>query len=270
MLVLYNNHILEEEGIIIFFIIFLIFAIFASLCFKLLLYFGVSSILSGIISFIIYIVCCYMYLYIKSNIQSNILDEDCDPERFLKLIDRQDRKSRKTQRYMNYIAINRAAGHMSLGDCKAAKEYLDEVDTTYLSEKDNSYLVYTMNMIGCYYALGEIEKAEVLYETNMVRFCPYIKKLKKSVEILIGERYYYLKKYNLSYEHLQKLLNYELTKRQYLGVLYCLAQMDVRNGDKEQATVKFKKIAKLGNKLWISKDSKEMIENIKTIQVIQE
>jgi hypothetical protein len=35
--------------------------------------------------------------------------------------------------------------------------------------------------------------------------------------------------------------------------------MDVINGATERATVKFKKISKLGNKLWISKASKEMI-----------
>lgn len=116
-----------------------------------------------------------------------------------------------------------------------------------------------INLILCYYGLGEIEKAELLYETDLVQLCPITKRLKKCVEILIGERYYYLKNYDQSYEHLKKLLNYDLNKRQYLGVLYLLAQMDVINGATDQAIKRFKKIAKLGNKLFIARASQEML-----------
>lgn len=107
--------------------------------------------------------------------------------------------------------------------------------------------------------MGEIEKAELLYETELIQLSPITKRLKKSVEILIGERYYYLKNYDQSYSLLKKLLNYDLNKRQYLGVLYLLAQMDVLNGSTDQAIKRFQKIAKLGNKLFIAKGSQEML-----------
>jgi hypothetical protein len=41
--------------------------------------------------------------------------------------------------------------------------------------------------------------------------------------------------------------------------------MDVMNGVMDQAVVKFKKIAKLGNKLWIAKASQEMLDTMKSI-----
>jgi hypothetical protein len=97
----------------------------------------------------------------------------------------------------------------------------------------------------------------------MVKLCPIGKRLQKSVEILIGERYYYLKEYSQSYEYLKKLISFDLTKRQYLGILFRMAQIEVLNGAAEQAAVKFKKIAKLGNKLYIAKASEEMLSQLK-------
>jgi tetratricopeptide (TPR) repeat protein len=230
-----------------------------------LYYFNINPILGFLIIVAVLVVCNGITGYIISKLQLKAFNSDCDPELYLEMLNKQEKRVHKNIRYINYLAINRAAGYLSLGEFQMAKECLEGIDTSYLSEKDGTYLVYTINLIGCYYEIGEIEKAENLYETNLVRLSPFGKKLKKSVEILIGERYFYLEKYSLSYEHLNKLRNYDLNKRQYLGVLYLLAQMDVMNGVMDQAVVKFKKIAKLGNKLWIAKASQEMLDTMKSI-----
>lgn len=222
--------------------------------------FNVPIIWSFLLTFILLILCNYIAGYLILMLQRKALDSDCDPERFLQMIDKQEKRRGKDQRIMNRLAVNRAAAHITLGNSQTAKEYLEGIDISYLSEKDGSYLAYTINLILCHYELDEIEKAETLYETNLVKLCPLGKRLQKSVEILIGERYYYLGKYELSYKHLKKLLNCDLDKRQYLSVLYRLAQMDVRNGATEQAVEKFKKIEKLGNKLWIVKSSQKILE----------
>lgn len=240
----------------------ILFCIITGISMLILLCFDVSIILSFIIAFLILMACSFIIGYIIVSMQRKALDTDCDPERYLKMIDNQEKRRGKEQGIVNRLAINRAAGHMLLGDFKTAKEHLDGIDISYLSAKNGSYLAYTINLILCHYELGEIEKAEILYETNLVKLCPYDKRLQKSIEILIGERYYYLGKYDTSYEHLKKLLVCDLDKRQYLGILYRLAQMDLMNGATEQAIKKFKKIEKLGNKLWIAKSSKEILENM--------
>jgi len=194
-----------------------------------------------------------------------VLYSDCDPERYLKMLDNQEKRFHSKPRIVNYLAVNRAVGYILLGDYQTAKEYLEGIDLSYLSDKNGSFLAYTINLIQCYYELGETDKAEILYETSLVRLCPLEKRLKKSVEILIGERYYYLKKYDLSYNHLKNQLDYDLSKTQYLGVLYRLAQMDVINGAREQAIEKYKKIAKFGNKLGIAKASQKMLESMEII-----
>ena len=165
------------------------------------------------------------------------------------------------------MILSRAAGHILLGEYRVAKEYLHGINTSYLSEKDGSFLVFIINLIICHYELGESEDAELLYESYLVKLSPIGKRVRKSVEILIGERYYYLGKYDLSYQHLNKLLDFDLDPRQYLGILYRLALMDLRNGETEQAVKRLTKVVKHGNKLWIVKDSKkilgEMISNQK-------
>lgn len=228
-----------------------------------LLSFDVSIIESFIITFIILFVCNYIIGYIIFTIQRKVLDSDCDPERFLEMIDKLEKKRGKERRIMNRLAVNRAVGHLVLGNFQIAKEYLEGIDTSYLSEKDGSYLIYNINLILCHYELGEIEEAEHLYETNLVKLSPLGKRLQKSIEILIGERYYYLGKYDLSYEHLNNLLSCDLEKRQYLGVLFRLAQMEIMMGKSDEAIRKLNKIKKLGNKLWIVKASHEILESIR-------
>jgi hypothetical protein len=54
----------------------------------------------------------------------------------------------------------------------------------------------------------------------------------------------------------------EWHKRQYLGILYRLALMDHINGEKELAMGKYKKIVKLGNKLWIARDASGRLKEL--------
>ncbi|WOO35281.1 hypothetical protein R2R35_15945 [Anaerocolumna sp. AGMB13020] len=181
------------------------------------------------------------------------------------MIDRLERKYRRNRRAAVILDINRATAYLIMGDSNKALEYLNSIEEADLSEKNDSYYVYTINRILCYYELGEIEKAEALYETELVRLCPYGKRLKKSAEILVGERFYFLHRYKESYACLKKLLNTDLPKRQYLGVLYLLARMDDINGEQEQAMTKYRKISKLGNKLWIAKDAGERLKKLEEI-----
>lgn len=222
-------------------------------------YYSVNLILSIFLTFVIVFIFYLIEACIIENIHSKVLNSDCDPERYMEMMDKQEQRCRGKKSIVTRLNINRAVAHMLLGNYQTAKEYLEGIEKSYLSERNGSYLVYIINLILCYYQLDEIEKAESMYETELVQLCPITKRLKKSVEILIGERYYYLKNYDQSYDHLNKLLNYDLNKRQYLSVLYLLAQMDVINGAIDQASKRFKKIAKLGNKLWIAKDSHEML-----------
>jgi tetratricopeptide (TPR) repeat protein len=240
----------------------ILFFVIALISMIIMVYLDVSIIVSFVITLIILIIFNYITGIILASLQRKALNLDCDPERFLEMMDNHEKRRGKEPRIASRIAINRAAGHISLGNFLTAKEYLEGIDTSYLSEKDGSLFVYTINLILCHYELNEIEKAEYLYETNLVKLSPLGKRLQKSVEILIGERYYYLGKYDLSYEHLNQLLTPDLDKRQYLCVMFRLAQMEIMTGETERAIKKLKKIEKLGNKLWIVRSSVEILERI--------
>lgn len=241
--------------IIIFFIISFIFA-------YILLYLEINLIFIILITFFFLFLSQIAFLIIKNNKIRDVLDLDCDPEKYLELMDKQEKKNKKNERGLIYLDINRSAAYLSLGDVRKAKEYLDGVNTSFLSEKNGSYYVYTLNRIVCLYELEETEEAEKLYSTELVRLSPLDKRMKKSTEILIGERYFYLHQYKESYEYLKKLLNIDLEKRRYLSVLSRLAQMDLMNGERELAIEKYKKIAKYGYKLWIAKAAREVLKEM--------
>ncbi len=222
----------------------------------------IHGVIAWLLSFIVLLACYILTEYILKKIHLKSLDWDCDPEKYIERINKQEIKSRKNERMLNYLAINHAAGYISLGDFVTAREYLRGIEMSYLSDKNGTLLAYSINMILCHYQLGEIDKGEALYETNLVKLSSFEKSHKQSIDILVGERYFYLKKYEESYKHLSNLLKVDLNKRQYLCVLFRLAQMDIMNGDIDKATKRFNKIIKLGNKLWIVKAAKELMEGI--------
>lgn len=222
----------------------------------------INIFLSWFLSFAILMVCYFITGYFLKKLYFKSLDWDCDPEKFLARINKQEKKFHKKERMLNYLSINQAAGYISLGKFKTAKDYLDGIDNSYLSEKNGTLLAYSINMILCHYELGEIDKGEALYETNLVKLNSFDKGQRQAIDILVGERYFYLKKYEDSYVHLSKMLKVELSKRQYLCVLYRLAQMDIINGDNDKARRRLDKIIRLGNKLWIVNASKELMESI--------
>jgi tetratricopeptide (TPR) repeat protein len=78
----------------------------------------------------------------------------------------------------------------------------------------------------------------------------------------VGERYYFLGKYDECYNFLKNLLDDKLTRRQYLGIIYRLAEIELMRGETEKAKKHFRKVERLGNKLKIVQLSREKLEGL--------
>ncbi len=188
------------------------------------------------------------------------LDEACDPEEYLIRILKLKRTMKRKPRSMAMLTINEAVAYLLMGRFEEAKSLLEEVDKSFLSEKNGTLLIYTIDYIICCFELGEIEEAEELFGSQIPILAIPSKRLKSSINILVGERYFFIGKYDQSYEHLNKLLDIELSRRQHLSILDRLAQIDSIRGDFDLAQKKYKKIAQYGNKLWIAAQAKKHLE----------
>lgn len=199
----------------------------------------------------------------------NILDEKCDPVEYLNRTLKQKERLKHKPKYLALISINEAVAHMLLGDTALAKSILSDIDKKYLSDKNGTRLVYTIDYILCCYDLGELEEANRLYDAELPLLSPVTKRLKTTIQILMGERYYYLGQYEKSAEHLSgllgsqmsSLLDTRLTRRQQLGILYLLSKMEMLQGNYEGAAKKLKKVAKFGNKLWIAEEARQLLHS---------
>ncbi len=225
-------------------------------------YLGIPIIIAFFLTLLSTLIVYIIYLRIKNTYLINILDEKCDPEAFLSKIIKMENSKSRNPLYISMILINKAVAKMALSNYQEASSYLDEIDISKISKNNHTYTTYIINRITCYYELGEFQEAEKIYEKEIVLLRAYEKRYYRSIQILVGERYFYLKKYDESYEHLRKLLNRDLCKRQYLEVLFLLAQMDIIKHDAEKAIHKLNKIVKHGNKLGIVKSSQELLKKI--------
>ncbi|MDF2589472.1 MAG: hypothetical protein K0S41_3313 [Anaerocolumna sp.] len=196
----------------------------------------------------------------------NQLDELCDPEKFLESTMKQEGITGNCKN--SYLfTINTAVSHMELGDYMTGLKLLESVDKDQFGKNKISQTVYYIDLMICYYELGMIEKAEQLFETVLPLAAPYNNKLKQSIDVLIGERFYYLGRYEESYEHLSKVVKeYQMCKRRYLEVIFRLAFMDELKGDMDKAIKRYEKVIKFGNKLGIVNDAKDRLNKLNDIK----
>ena len=200
----------------------------------------------------------------RSKKRINLLDEECDPEAFLQRTEKQAKIIEKNPKLAEYIAISLSAGLMCKGEFNRAKDILLDIDEEKILKNRTIMLAYTINLIICCYELGDIMQAERLFETQIALLQPLGKRQQQYIKLLIGGRYFYLGKYEESYEYFMQLLkdktNY--SKREYLYILYSLAQIEEIKGNSEAAKLKYKRIAAKGNKLWIAIQSAERLSKM--------
>ena len=238
----------------------LILMIITAIIMIFLMLMNIQPLLAAAITVLIVMIGYISIAFIRAKKRLNLLDYECDPEAFLERTEKQRAITGKNPKFNAYFDIDRAAGLITLGRFEEAKEILLSIDTSKLSSKNNSLLIYTINLMMCFYELGEINRAEELFETQIPGLPPINQRVLFAINQLVAERFFYLKRYNESREQFNKILNQKLTKRNRLEVLYFLAQMDEQEGNKEAAMDKYNQIANEGNKLWIAKMAREKCE----------
>lgn len=195
--------------------------------------------------------------YIRSKKRLSLLEEECDPEAFLERTEEQRAITGRNSRYNTYFDIDRAAGLITLGRFEEAKEILLSVDGSRLSRKNDTLLVYTINLILCFYELGEVTRAEELFETQIPTLPPINTRIVLAVNVLVGERFFFLGRYDESCKHFNGLLSQKLSKRTRIGIIYYLAQVEEKMGNITAAWEKYRQVAQEGNKLWIAEKARE-------------
>jgi tetratricopeptide (TPR) repeat protein len=196
----------------------------------------------------------------KSKKISDILEEQCDPELYLK-------KCNKS--HMAYPDYNKAVAYLSLGDTNKAHEWLTFGE---MPKKQTKFmkLTYHSALMSCYLEMGDVEKAGLQYENHIkdMRKGLLVPKIACIIDLLILEYHYKLNATPETSKYFLEQLRYlfsvndkTLSKRQKLSVLYMAAEILEQNGDIEAAVQKYKKVAEEGNKLHIAVLARKKIEN---------
>lgn len=238
-----------------------VFYLFTIIIIIALLMTGLNPLIAWILTVILVMTLYLVISLYRHKKRINLLDEDCDPEAFLAQTAKQRKITGRNKRANTFFDIDEAAGLMCLGKYQEAASILDSVDKSRLSTKNGIQLVYYINLIGCYYELGEKEKAEELFDNKISTLSPINKRLVTATEIVIIERYYANEDYQHAKEKLSLLLKTpNISKRQKLSLLYILGLINKQEGNIEDAHKNFQYVLDNGNKLAIVEKSKLHIQ----------
>ena len=221
-----------------------------------------NTVIAGIITFVLVIISYLIIAYIRVKRRLSLLEENCDPQAFIEATEKQMLITGRKPKINSYLSIDLAAGLISMGEFHKATELLLNIDKSHLSVKNGTLLVYTINLIVALYELGEISKAEELFEKQIPLLPPVNRGMRLSMKILVAERLFFLNRYEESREQFMELLNEKLSKRKRLGILHTLAQIDEKTGEIVSALEKYKEVVKDGNKLWIATEARRQLEEI--------
>jgi len=211
----------------------------------------------GLFAFLIIMIGYVGISIFRAKKRLGILDDKCDPYEFLTQTEKQREITGKNKKINSYLEIDRAAGNILIGDFNKGLEILLAVDKSKLSKTNGTLLVYYINLMECYYELGEVEKAEEVFETEIPLLSSINKNIVLAKEVILAERLFFLKRYEDAKEKYNELLNRKLSKRIRISLIYRLAQINDYEEKHVEAKVQYKEVAEQGNKLWIAEEAKK-------------
>jgi tetratricopeptide (TPR) repeat protein len=221
------------------------------------------AIVPALLSMYIVVFASIVSMMILSGVRkSSLIDKKCDPVAFLERIEKDRIKSKKNEKWEEYLNLQISAGLILLGKFEEAKNMLLNIDEKYLSYRNGTYMSHTINLMECYYSLGEIESAERLFEKKVPLITAFNTKTRLSLKMIIAIRFFYLGRYQESRETFEEILSQKLYKSLEIEIAYYLAQIDEKENKIEDSLKRYQRVTEEGNKLWIAEKAKERIEKL--------
>jgi tetratricopeptide (TPR) repeat protein len=234
---------------------------------SILLALGMDILQASVIGFFVLIFGYYGWWLIKNLRLSNILNEQCDPEKYIAEYEKL-KKLQKSVTFQNHCNVNIAVGFISLGHFEEALSILTD-DVNPKKSKNNVFqATYHLDVFYCHLCLDNLTEAANIYENNIkaLRGRVIIPQLTYSYEDSVALYHYMLNKspetarvYLAQIEYLYNAYSKKIGKRGKLENIYNRAVMLLELGEKEAAVKKLKTVAENANKLWIAEMSRKKL-----------
>lgn len=104
--------------------------------------FDFGTILAGLVTFFLVIFGYIIYANIRQGRRYNLLEQDLDPEAFIKATEKQMEITGKNKRACAILNGDLIVGLLSMRRYEEAKDILDKIDIKYLSKFNGSILIY--------------------------------------------------------------------------------------------------------------------------------
>ena len=150
----------------------IVFMVITFIIMIILLILNIQPLISATITILIVMTGYIIISIIRSKKRLSLLEDDCDPEAFLERTEKQRAITGTNKKINTYFDIDRSAGLITLGRFEEAKDILLSIDKNILSRKNDTLLVYTINLMSCLYELGEVASAEELFEIQIPTLPP--------------------------------------------------------------------------------------------------
>lgn len=205
----------------------------------------------------------------RRNKRIALLNDRCDPEAFMNITLQQEALTGKNKKNQAILQLDKAAAYLCMGEDEKALATLLSIQEQFIKNPQLK-IVHTINLILAYYATGDIDSAEKIYEQEIGLLLPTNRQMKRALQILTGERYYYIGKHKECVDYFEALLKQPtvqkvMHKRQYAGINYVMALSNIELESIQKAEDQLQKVLENGHKLAIVNEARLRLSEISAV-----
>lgn len=220
-----------------------------------------SFVTGGIVTLAIVILGYIIYVNYRQGKRYALLEEDLDPEAFIEATHRTYKNAGNDKQLNSLLNSELAFGYISLGEFETAMEFLHKVEAKYLPRINKFILVYYNALIIVYSNLEEYDKLEEIYKL-VEKYEVKGDLAERLMNILMANKYFCEGNYLESAKMFESYPKDKMSKRLELEILFNLASIDEKEGNIKEAVLKYERVEKEGNKLYIVELAKKSLDLI--------
>jgi len=220
----------------------------------LLTFFELETWLTIFISIMVFAFSYFTHLLIKAIHRNSLINNKCDPETYIKVM--LEVKDQKLSGYPNAIRdLELSVGYIALGDFEKARNILLSLDMTPFKKSATIMGMYYNHLMICEIYLGHLDEALDIFQREINSLDIKHKTVLEAIKTTEAELLFHQGKYEEAKAIFSLYYDISKHKASKLNSLFYLAKIDEMENLKEEARIKYQKVAEEGNGLWFTKEA---------------
>lgn len=213
--------------------------------------------LGGIYALATFSIYVLVSFFIAEYLRMRVLTHQCDPVKFGEKTRKRKSNLSPQSTYQTILDMDLSTSLSVRGKYAEALDIMERLNVKHFGTSKSARLVYFNNLISLYDLTHQHDKAEALYQKEIIGYAPHQKTISIALKILKSERLFCQNQFDESKAILEPLLHGRISPIQNMIIRYNLASIYEKQGLLTEAKAMYGSVGHAGKEIAIAEISKE-------------